>query len=158
MNFREITPADDSILANIIRKNLKSHALDIPGTAYYDNNLDHLSEYYLNDNTNKFYLIAEEDGCTVGGVGLSECLLFDNCSELQKLYLADSAKGKGTGYTLIKMIEDKARLLGYTKMYLETHDNLPAAIHLYKKCGYKEIAKPDSIVHATMNRFFIKDL
>jgi len=43
-------------------------------------------------------------------------------------------------------------------MYLETHDNLAAAIHVYEKSGYKEIEKPAGIVHATMNRFFIKEL
>ena len=43
-------------------------------------------------------------------------------------------------------------------MYLETHDNLAAAIHVYEKCGYKEIEKPAGVVHATMNRFFIKEL
>ena len=43
------------------------------------------------------------------------------------------------------------------RIYLEAHDNLEAAIHLYKKCGYREIDKPESVVHATMNRFFIKE-
>ena len=37
-------------------------------------------------------------------------------------------------------------------------DNLAAAIHVYEKCGYKEIEKPVGVVHATMNRFFIKEL
>jgi putative acetyltransferase len=43
-------------------------------------------------------------------------------------------------------------------MYLETHDNLAAAIHVYEKAGYREIEKPEGVVHATMNRFFIKDI
>ena len=57
----------------------------------------------------------------------------------------------------LKDIEDKAKELGYERMYLETHDNLAAALHVYKKCGYKEIEKPTGVVHATMNRFFIKE-
>ena len=59
---------------------------------------------------------------------------------------------------MISLIEDKAKELGSQRMYLETHDNLEAAIHVYIKSGYREIEKPACIVHATMNRFFIKEL
>ena len=48
--------------------------------------------------------------------------------------------------------------MGYKKLYLETHTNLEAAIHIYEKCGYEEIDKPAGVVHATMNRFYIKEL
>ncbi len=47
---------------------------------------------------------------------------------------------------------------GYKQSYLETHDNLQAAIHIYEKCGYKEIERPKEVVHSTMNRFFLKVL
>ena len=47
---------------------------------------------------------------------------------------------------------------GYKKIYLETHTNLKAAIHLYEKCGYKLIEKPKEVVHSSMNRFYLKEL
>ena len=47
MNYREICKADDAALADIIRSNLKANKLDVPGTAYFDDNLDHLSDFYL---------------------------------------------------------------------------------------------------------------
>ena len=158
MEFREICKDDDTALAHIIRTNLKAHKLDIPGTAYFDSNLDHLSDFYLGDKTERFYLIALEEEKVVGGIGLAKLDFFDDCAELQKLYLADSVKGRGFGYTLISMIEDKARELGYKQMYLETHTNLSAAIHVYVKSGYKAIEKPAGVVHATMDKFFIKQL
>lgn len=34
--FREITEKDNPIIAKIIRDNLKAVGLDIPGTAYFD--------------------------------------------------------------------------------------------------------------------------
>lgn len=43
-------------------------------------------------------------------------------------------------------------------MYLETHTNLQAAIHVYEKCGYRNIPKPDFVVHSAMNRFYLKNL
>lgn len=158
MEYRSIKKSDDTALAAIIRQNLKANALDIPGTAYFDGHLDHLSEYYLKDSLKRFYYIAVENEEVAGGVGLAEVDFFDECAELQKLYLADSVKGHGYGYKLIELIEDKARELGYKKIYLETHTNLECAIHMYEKCGYKAVEKPSAVVHATMNRFYLKDL
>ena len=99
-----------------------------------------------------------QEGKVVGGVGLAEFSGFPHCCELQKLYLDDAVKGRGYGYRLMDFIEDRARELQYRQMYLETHSNLQAAIHLYEKCGYQEIESPDCVVHSTMDRFFLKVL
>lgn len=158
MICREICVEDDAVLAGIIRKNLKAHGLDLPGTVYFDDNLDHLSTFYLGDKEKRYYFIAMENEKIIGGIGLAEIDFFDDCAELQKLYLVDEMKGRGLGTKLIELVENKARELGYRRLYLETHTNLAAAIHLYEKCGYREIAKPAEVNHATMNRFYIKDL
>jgi putative acetyltransferase len=159
MKICKITPAYDPALADLIRGSLKRHALDIPGTAYFDEHLDHLSDFYLADPQKRYYFIlTDEDGRLIGGIGLAEIDLFEDCCELQKLYLANEVQGTGLSYMLIKNVEDKAKELGYKRIYLETHDNLEAAIHVYEKCGFKEIEKPAGIVHATMNRFFLKEL
>ena len=57
----------------------------------------------------------------------------------------------------MKKVESAAEELGYKRMYLETHNNLKAAIHPYEKCGYKEIERPETVVHSTMNRFFLME-
>ena len=159
MRYCEITPEDDRALAEIIRSSLEKHGLDIPGTAYFDESLDHLSAYYLADRGKRFYCVARDEADEVaGGIGLAELDLFPDCAELQKLYLAESARGSGTGYRLIALIEDKARELGYRRIYLETHSNLAAAIHIYEKSGYREIARPEGAVHSAMDRFFLKEL
>ena len=49
MKYRKIKEADDKKIAEIIRENLQRLHLDIPGTAYFDPELDHLSAYYNND-------------------------------------------------------------------------------------------------------------
>ena len=157
--FAPITAEDDGALAQIVRHNLEMHDLALPGTAYYDEQLDHLSAYYLADPAKRFYLVLRDgEGRTLGGVGLAELPFFDACGELQKLYLADEAKGAGLGYDLIARIEDKARELGYRHLYLETHSNLRAAIHVYEKSGYRRIPRPGEAVHGTMDRFYRKEL
>ena len=159
LNFTLITPMDDFPLAELIRYNLASHDLALPGTVYFDENLYHLSDFYLADSQKRYYyILKDEKGEVLGGIGLAELEFMDNCAELQKLYLADSVKGRGIGYKLISLIEEKARELGYSRMYLETHTNLAAAIHIYEKSGYKLIEKPEGVVHGAMNRFYLKDL
>lgn len=159
MKLRRIEKSDNKTIAGIIRTNLKAVGLDIPGTAYYDESLDNLSEYYLEDPQKRFYYIATDDeGKIIGGVGIADIRLFDDCAELQKLYLSDESKGKGLSPIMMKAIEDKALELGYKRIYLETHTTLEAAICLYEKLGYKCIEKPAGIVHSAMNRFYLKKL
>ncbi len=156
-NFREMTVADNEVVAALIRDNLKQFGLDIPGTVYFDDGLDHLSDFYGNKER-RYFVIEDDAGRVIGGIGFAGFEPMKNTAELQKLYLADSAKGSGLGYDLIEFIEDKMREAGYRQSYLETHNNLQAAIHIYGKCGYKEIKRPKEVVHSTMNRFFLKEL
>ena len=154
MEYKPLTAAYDAQLAALIRGRLRSHHLDIPGTAYYDRTLDHLSDFYAAPG--RAYYVLLQRGALVGGIGIAE--FQGDCCELQKLYLADSAKGHGFGYEMIRFAEDSARALGYRRIYLETHTNLAAAIHVYERSGYHQIPRPDSVVHSTMNRFYRKEL
>ena len=156
--FHKIGPSDDTVLAALIRCSLKAHGLDLPGTAYYDAALDHLSEFYTAVPEKRAYFVLSENGEVAGGIGLSEFPFLPGCAELQKLYLADRFKGRGLGYRLIALAEEEAKHLGYTQMYLETHTNLQAALHIYEKSGYRQIPRPDFVQHSAMNRFFIKKL
>lgn len=62
MNFklRKITEKDDAAVAGLVRENLKKFGLDIPGTAYFDEGLDHLSRVY-NSGVCQYY-VAEAEG------------------------------------------------------------------------------------------------
>lgn len=159
ITIRPITAQDDQAIAEIVRQNLKAYRLDIPGTAYFDPELDCLSEYYSAQPDRRRYFIAEqEDGTVIGGVGIAEFSGFEHCTELQKLYLADEAKGKGFGKQLMHTAEQYAKAAGYRLLYLETHTNLETAIGLYEKLGFHQIEKPAAVLHSTMNRFYLKQL
>ena len=43
LNYRSLTADDDAVLASIIRTSLEQMHLNLPGTAYSDPELDHLS-------------------------------------------------------------------------------------------------------------------
>ena len=157
IKYREMTEADNAVVALLVRDNFKHFNLDIPGTVYFDKELDHLSDYYGN-NERRYFVIEGDNGEVIGGIGFARFEPMKDTAELQKLYLSDTAKGSGLGYELIDFIEDRMREAGYKISYLETHDNLQAAIHIYEKKGYKEIERPKEVVHSTMNRFFRKEL
>lgn len=159
LKYRRINSADDEAIASIIRANLEKLHLNIPGTAYFDPELDHLSTYYNADSKKRAYFIAlDETDQVMGGVGIAEFEYIPDCAEIQKLYLNAFAKGKGYGKELMQIAEAWAREAGYGQLYLETHSNLTAAMKLYEKLGFNQIEKPDAVLHGAMDHFYLKKL
>lgn len=157
--IRPIAADDDANIAAIIRANLEAYRLNIPGTAYFDPELDHLSAYYdAAPDRRAYFILSDAAGTVLGGAGLAEFSGLDACAELQKIYLTDAAKGKGLGYALAQAVETRARELGYRRLYLETHTALDAAIRLYERLGYRRIEQPLPTAHTTMDRFYLKEL
>ena len=159
LNYRHLTAADDAVLASIIRTSLEQMHLNLPGTAYSDPELDHLSAYYAREPKKRTYFVALDDaGQVVGGVGVAEFAPIPNCAEIQKLYLSDAVRGKGYSKELMRLAETWAKEAGYRQLYLETHSNLQIAIKLYQKLGFTEIERPKEVLHSTMDHFYIKHL
>lgn len=177
IKIRPIAKEDEPVIATIIRSVLEENHLDVPGTAYFDPQLDYMYDYYqkLVDSA---YWVVEDQGCLVGGVGiglLSKSLNFPinghpgllaekatkgvKVGELQKLYLLPDARGKGYSRRLMDTVMVFAVDHGYDFLYLETIKSLEVAIVLYKKLGYQFLDKPllpgD---HISMDTFMMKDL
>ncbi len=111
LKYRKIEAKDDPQIVRIIRNNLEKAHLDIPGTVYFDPELDHLSIYYDSDTKKRVYFVAlNEAEEVIGGVGAAEFAGIPNCAELQKLYL-------------------------------ETHTNLTTAVKMYEKLGFHQNRK-----------------
>ena len=158
-NMHLITEDDDVAIAAIIRANLERYHLDIPGTAYFDPELDHLSRYYNGEPGERaYFILTDGSGQVIGGAGIADFPGFERCAEIQKLYVADGWKGRGYGRMLMKTIEEYAREAGFQRLYLETHSNLDVAMHMYEKYGFHLIGRPETVVHSTMDRFYMKEL
>lgn len=157
--LRPIEERDDPFMAKIVRDNLRQYHLDIPGTAYFDPQLDHLSRYYSEPVHKRAYFVAEgADGTVAGGIGMEMFPGFRCCGEIQKLYVSDKMKRQGLGRRLLEQIEAYAKENGIERLYLETHSNLKEAVFLYEKQGYHRIDRPENVVHSTMDLFYIKEL
>lgn len=159
ITIRPISREDDGAMAQIVRENLRNHHLDIPGTAYFDPQLDYLSRYYAEEPGQRRYFVAQlADGTIAGGIGVALFPGFDRCGEIQKLYVRPDMQHLGIGQQLLAYLEAFAPRLGLERMYLETHSNLRQALRFYEKNGYRKIPRPESVVHSTMDLFYRKEL
>ncbi len=141
MDIREIKEKDDKQIENIIKNSLESVQLDLPGTAYFDPYLGQLSKYYQDQLNAKYWVAVNQQDEAIGGVGIGPFGGQQEVGELQKLYLAPEAQGKGRAKQLMKTALEFAKE-HYTCCYLETFDALYAANQLYLKFGFKQLQNP----------------
>lgn len=60
-------------------------------------------------------------------------------AELKRMYVDPSVRGRGIGRALVEVLEREARLLGATRIVLETGTRLAPALKLYEAMGYARI-------------------
>lgn len=141
--IRPIQISDNPIIAKIIRTSLENLGANLPGTVYFEESTDHLFELF-NLSNNCAYFIAELDGDIVGGTGYfsTDGLPNDTC-ELVKVFLTETARGKGLGYRMLTNCVEAAKENGFKKMYLETiTPALAKAVKLYEQFGFEYLTAP----------------
>ncbi len=139
--IRRIQPADNPVIATIIRNTLEEFGANHPGTVYYDKTTDALFELFQKEKS--VYFITEKDGKIVGGGGIypTDGLPADTC-ELVKMYLLPEARGTGLGSQLITHCLEHAKDFGFSKVYLETMNELKAALKVYARMGFTYLDGP----------------
>ena len=157
MNLRPMEVRDNPAVAQLIRASLEEFGLDKPGTVYFDSHLDHLADYYQQQER-AAYFVLEDEGQLVGCGGFAP--VSDKISELQKLYVTKNSRGKGYSSRLIKQIVQDARLAGYEQLYLETSTELATAVAVYQRYGFTSLQQPlsNAAGHPAMNIWMIKSL
>lgn len=140
MEIREIQSQDDTAMARILRSCLEQLHLNLPGTAYFDPNVDHLSEWYRKTSAAK-YFVAVNDQHVVGGCGVGPIAPDDGIAELQKLYVDPGYRQHGAAKQLMRVCLEYAKA-NYGQLYLETFASMTAANHLYQQSGFHSLSKP----------------
>lgn len=157
MIIREIKKEDNTKVKEIIQDSLKSLGLAVPGSAYFDPQLNDLYQYY-NNLKHANYWVVELDGEVVGGIGIAPFSEQEKVCELQKLYLSPKAQGLGLSKKLMETALSFASK-HYEKCYLETMHKLKTACILYKKFGFTFLQEPlPGSEHSAMDAWYLKDL
>lgn len=156
MKIRPIEEKDNTAVYQLIRAVLKSEHLDIPGTAYFDENLKQLSHFYATHQPADYFVIENEAGEIVGGAGFAP--ISTGICELQKLYIDQNYRKKGLSKLLMNQVLSAAKK-DYQAIYLETHHDLKSALMLYERYGFEQRLAPlPESEHATMDVWMIKKL
>lgn len=139
MEIRNIVSKDNAAIAQIIRNSLKEFNAAKPGTVYFDETTDRLSEIFSVPNS--AYFVIDIEGQLAGGAGIfpTEGLPSDTC-ELVKMYVAKNFRGNGYGQTLLEKCFQQARKEGFKKMYIESMPELKNALGMYEKNGFEYIS------------------
>jgi GNAT superfamily N-acetyltransferase len=87
-----------------------------------------------------------------GGV---KCL-DDTTGEVKRLYVVPDARGRGVGRRLLRALEDAAVEFGRRRVRLDTGDQQPDALGLFRAAGYREI--PDYNANPCASYWFEKPL
>lgn len=96
----------------------------------------------LNHSNSAFYIIKDEKNDDLGFVKLNiDAALKQksaaDCLELERIYLLDSATGKGVGTAALQFIEKVALEKGKKYLWLKVMDSSTAAIRFYEKNGFE---------------------
>ncbi|GEN95511.1 GNAT family N-acetyltransferase [Pediococcus ethanolidurans] len=159
LKIRKIEPTDDQAVKKIIQDCLRDAHLNIPGTAYFDPQLDSLAEYY-NDLPKSIYWVVFDDlkKEVVGGCGVGPVPGHPNICELQKLYLKPEARGHGLSKVLLKKALEFAQVY-YQKMYVVTDTKLEVANILYQHAGFTKLDHPlTGDEHLACDTQYLKDI
>ncbi len=158
MRIREMEEKDNQKMEQIIKRSLESFNLDIPGTAYFDPQLSSLAQFYKEQAHAKYWVAVNELDEVIGGVGIAPFGQKKEICELQKLYIAPVAQGRGLSKELMRVAIDYAKE-HYTYCYLETLKELEAANALYSKLGFQKLEKAlEGSEHNAMEVWYIKEL
>jgi putative acetyltransferase len=98
--------------------------------------LRRIPEFY--QKTGDFWVLRDH-GKIVGTIALR--WIEDRTGEIKRFFVDSKKRGKGQGKLLLEKVIQSAPTFGFRKLRLDTNSKSPAAIHLFKKYGFRMIPR-----------------
>jgi RimJ/RimL family protein N-acetyltransferase len=86
------------------------------------------------DSLGKWYYLTDSSNLIIGLVGCYK--ITPNVMEVKRICIDRNFRGKGYGYTLIKLIEELAEQNGYTKVYSKVYTTNETMLHIKEAKGW----------------------
>lgn len=131
--IRSATNEDGAGVQNLVFGILREYGLTVE-TGGTDADIADIEANYWNRG-GVFELVEDAGGNLLGTIGLYP--LDAETIELRKMYFAPSLRGRGVGKLMLERMIEKARALGFKRIYLETASILKEAVGLYEKYGFQ---------------------
>ena len=97
------------------------------------------------------WLAYDGDGDVAGCVALRpRQSAGPHAAEVKRLYVRPAHRGGGVARALMDALEAHARERGYSELFLDTKDDLLAAIRFYERRGYKRVPRYNDNPQATI--------
>ena len=135
----------DSPDARRLIDSLDAHLTTFPGRHFLELDVEEVAA------TAGCFLVARLDGIAVGCGAIR---LFDDgaAAEVKRMWADPAVRGRGVGFAILGALEQRARLLGATRLALETAAYLGPAVRMYERAGFRQCAcwgayadSPDSL-------------
>lgn len=155
---RKIVNGDNQVVAQIIRSVMTEFGAVGPGFSIEDAEVDTMFEAYEGDKKACYVVVTAGEVVGCGGVAPLDGGAEDTC-ELKKMYFLAEARGRGAGRVLAELLINEARKLGFSKIYIETLEQMEAANGLYKSLGFRKLDGPlGNTGHGGCNTFYLLEL
>ncbi len=112
---------------------------DAPGTF--------VSEYFADGSG---VWLARVAGELAGCVALRPLHARDSAGEIKRLYVRPQWRGQGVAEALLSALEEYARQCRYSTLYLDSKDDLLAALRFYARHGYAPCERYNNNPQATV--------
>lgn len=139
VTFRGYREEDREAVWNLHEKALKHVGAFIAGVDSLDTDLKNIPKVY--DQGSGAFVIAEQDGAVIGMGAVRR--VDAETAEIKRMRVLPEYQGQGLSTRLLKLLEGKAKELGYKRLVLDTSLKQEAAVHMYSKYGYKEYKRGD---------------
>jgi GNAT superfamily N-acetyltransferase len=96
------------------------------------------------------FWLARSGVKVVGCIALRPLDAFTASGEVKRLYVQPASRGQGIAGLLLDAVHEYARTAGYEWLYLDSKDDLAAAIHFYERRGYRPCARYNDNPQATI--------
>jgi putative acetyltransferase len=148
--IRKARPDDNQRARDIVAHSFKDFALEVE----FDGLDFAIGCIGTARSTNTIELVATWDGAVCGCLAIKA--IDARSAKLFGFHVDHAYRGKGIGKSLLKTAIQEAMQLGLSRIYLDTWDNMHAAIALFTSLGWQRDADPAP--ESGANRSYILDL